>query len=756
MNKNTILKSFFAIAACSALPFANLQAQLQKSVIATNIANESLTHTATSYTLFERTEGNDPQIDREINNVIYLKLNKEKLQELLENKDPLVSISFPVQGGNGKQSFTLNNFNILDDGFKVYQIGADGIKKVMNVDLGIFYRGVLDQSEQSLAAFSFTKNQVVAVFSTLDGGNYNLVLNAHNPGANKDQYILFKESDIKNGRRPACAVSETKDAISADGNTAAKGAFNSCHKVRVSMHGDYELYQKVNNDSTAAAEYLTSLFNVDAALFNNEGINTVLSEIVINTAPDGYTFGGSDEVLVKFGEQVHTSFNGDITQMVTGYTEWDFPPLGGLAWLDVLCQTPQIINQNGQNVWYGPFSMVDNYIIDGVPQVPIYSWDAEASTHEMGHNLGSPHTQSCTWPNGPIDACYQQEGSCAPGPQIPFNTGTIMSYCHLDANVGINFAYGFGPLPGALIRSKVASKACLSSFEPINTLTVANTIRIANRQCTDANWTYFYYDNNTASEADDELLLMLKPNGQNIGDVDVTGMEVKMTTQSYGSNTGRTVTSPYAINDWKELNRTWKVTLPNTVSQPAANVSVRFPFTNQDVLDIKGSHPTATDVTLKVVAFKNLNAANNPSAATASDVNYYTNTTDTANTTKWKKGTTGSYNYAEFVTNTGVFGGSMGFGDITTGIHNVSGNYSLVVYPNPASSVLNIRMPEHVKVSNAAVAIIDNLGRSTNITLSAKDNDATIGVDISSLSAGVYCLRLVSNGQNYNGYFVKH
>ena len=41
--------------------------------------------------------------------------------------------------------------------------------------------------------------------------------------------------------------------------------------------------------------------------------------------------------------------------------------------------------------------------------------------------------------------------------------GTIMSYCHLVSSVGINFANGFGPQPGALIRNTIGSSSCLGT-----------------------------------------------------------------------------------------------------------------------------------------------------------------------------------------------------------------------------------------------------------------------------------------------------
>lgn len=50
--------------------------------------------------------------------------------------------------------------------------------------------------------------------------------------------------------------------------------------------------------------------------------------------------------------------------------------------------------------------------------------------HELGHNFGSPHTQNCEWPNGPIDFCAEIEGDCSDFGTKETRIGTIMSYCN--------------------------------------------------------------------------------------------------------------------------------------------------------------------------------------------------------------------------------------------------------------------------------------------------------------------------------------
>src|SRR5690625_7606059 len=89
--------------------------------------------------------------------------------------------------------------------------------------------------------------------------------------------------------------------------------------------------------------------------------------------------------------------------------------------------------------------------------VPVYSWTILAMSHVMGHSFGSSLTHACAWngDNTPIDVCgptfdFTYSEGCTNGP-IPYNEGgTIMSYCHLLNNVGINFSMGFGEQPANL------------------------------------------------------------------------------------------------------------------------------------------------------------------------------------------------------------------------------------------------------------------------------------------------------------------
>jgi hypothetical protein len=192
---------------------------------------------------------------------------------------------------------------------------------------------------------------------------------------------------------------------------------------------------------------MTGVFNQSAALYNNEGIPITISQIFVWTVPSPYNGGNSQTQLSQF-QSTRTSFNGDVGHLV------DLQNQGGIAaGFNGLCNS----NRSQSECYSGIFPTFEN--------VPTYSWTVYVFTHEMGHLFGSRHTHACVWNgnNTAIDGCGPQAGfseGCN-GP-IPFDGGTIMSYCHLNS-VGINFAKGFGPQPGNVIRSRFNTASCIGT-----------------------------------------------------------------------------------------------------------------------------------------------------------------------------------------------------------------------------------------------------------------------------------------------------
>ncbi|MBL0309109.1 MAG: hypothetical protein IPP77_05355 [Bacteroidetes bacterium] len=211
------------------------------------------------------------------------------------------------------------------------------------------------------------------------------------------------------------------------------------------------MYLDRASNTTNVGNYVTGLFNVVQALYSAESIDVQISSIYVWTSTDPYINYSTSPTIINAFSNYRTSYSGTFAHLLSTRSI----NIGGIA-------GPLSYVVNGfcyKNFSYA-YSNIFNIYTSSSP--PVYSWTIQVVSHELGHNMGSPHTHSCSWAGGAIDNCYTPEGQCNRGPS-PSNGGTIMSYCHLSPNPGINFSNGFGTQPGNLIRNNYNSASCLTS-----------------------------------------------------------------------------------------------------------------------------------------------------------------------------------------------------------------------------------------------------------------------------------------------------
>lgn len=122
---------------------------------------------------------------------------------------------------------------------------------------------------------------------------------------------------------------------------------------------------------------------------------------------------------------------------------------GGIAYINMLCA-------NTNNGFGYSLTGLGNTV---TYPTSAYFWDTDASSHEIGHNFGSPHTHSCNW-SPAIDSCYPAEGNCFTGTKG--RVGTIMSYCHLTS---FGTQLYFHPRVAELLRYRAEDASCVVPLE---------------------------------------------------------------------------------------------------------------------------------------------------------------------------------------------------------------------------------------------------------------------------------------------------
>ena len=225
---------------------------------------------------------------------------------------------------------------------------------------------------------------------------------------------------------------------------AARFAFN------LAVDCDYEIYSvKFGANLTAATAYIMTVLGT-VNLIDERDIEATLNLVYLNlwtTSSDPYTQSTTQTQLTEF-RGYWLANNGAISShlqhLISGRGLG-----GGIAFLDAVCS-------NGYGV----------SAIDAIYNYPTVTstWDVTVIAHELGHNLGSPHTHSCTWvnegrwPAGTLDSCEFAEGGCATySRHLPPDKGTIMSYCHLLGGVATGIRLDFHSVCVPRMRSTMSN-----------------------------------------------------------------------------------------------------------------------------------------------------------------------------------------------------------------------------------------------------------------------------------------------------------
>ena len=387
--------------------------------------------------------------DMPVKNGFVLKVNKDVLNLIKNNRIPAFSTSIQSDRLNDKINLDLVEFNFLTEDFSVMNSSNDVVEYVK----GKYYTA-LDRDKSGMGTFSFYDDKLMGIVAYNNGDIFNI----GRSGESGNEYLIYKDKDFIGSLNIYCDTEDDNMESFRDNLKFKSTKLRSDKCINIYLEADYALFVENGKSIKTTTDYILGLFAETSLLYKKEGINIKVSKIKIWETPDNYSTEGSHIALEQFASnniQSETDLNMLLALGASG--------LGGVAYLDVLCRPSR---------HFAYANIAINY-----RNIPLYSWSAMVITHELGHNLGSSHTHACSW-NGDwtqIDDCgnvYIYNGGGTPegdacfdpdNPIIPLDGGTIMSYCHLVGAAGINLAKGFGKQPGDFIRNKVANATCLNA-----------------------------------------------------------------------------------------------------------------------------------------------------------------------------------------------------------------------------------------------------------------------------------------------------
>lgn len=217
---------------------------------------------------------------------------------------------------------------------------------------------------------------------------------------------------------------------------ARKQAIDDFYMCRVVVDVDYQTFLKYNGDTLFIKNEVAAMIQKTSEIYENE-INTKLVLTHVNiwkeAAKDPYN--NITDIFTM------------LTNLRNSYTN--------SALSRIPSDVVMYLNSKGFSGAGGVASGKFN----------VSPWqNISTIAHEIGHNFGSPHTQSCSWPGGAIDFCYAVEGDCY-SEALENIKGTLMSYCNRRLN-------NFHPLCIELMSRNSATR-----YQKIRT--ISETVKLA-------------------------------------------------------------------------------------------------------------------------------------------------------------------------------------------------------------------------------------------------------------------------------------
>ena len=396
----------------------------------------------------------------EIIEQINLQIDKDILSYISQNGGDKLILEVPVSYGHSVP-LILKETKVFSEGYVLttsqHIIGSKNKRPK-------YYRGQVAGDNNSQVSVSIT-SESIRIMIIDKNGTYQL----SPTNQSKGNYSLFNSRKLKSNRHYECATPDIELPHKTTSKRIQKEKSNSDSCIPIYLETDRATLHHFNNDPLEVEMYFGALMNEVALIYESEGINISVSQIHIATTPEddfSAPLSIASSVIEEFAKKRKNHFRGRLAHFLSHRNL-----LGGIGWVGVLCNNYTTFeadwNYDGvlETHHYGPYA-VSSSIGTGLEEYPIYSWDVGVVAHEIGHNIGSPHTHACAWSanNQAIDDCQSSQGDCnlIESPVPDHELGTIMSYCNLTST-GIDLNKGFGSLPGALIRQKVSEASCTLS-----------------------------------------------------------------------------------------------------------------------------------------------------------------------------------------------------------------------------------------------------------------------------------------------------
>ena len=411
-----------------------------------------------TYDVFSRTHAQ--QKSDAVQNAV-LTANVKAVQSIVRNRDGHIEFVVPMPSGINV-SLSLTRWSIANAASRITIMTENGAKhSSLGEDL-VWYRSTSAHGE--MAVFTFHASGEMS--GLIDGPGGRFLIGRQFREQARNAYVVMRDYDAPY----TCATATEKmskelDRLISEAHRALKNEedaqITDTVTIEIAVEADHDLYASFETIE-ATQTYVAQLLAAMSSVYERElSVRFIVTNLrVWESANDPYddnsdVFGLLSTFVDEYRAKM-TSVQRDLAIFLTSRGGQ-----GGIArTIGGICQ------EDGSYCAGDVLRQITNY--------PTWSWDVGMMCHEVGHVCGGIHTQSCYWPNGPLDSCVASEsGECVTFDQVGPTRGTILSYCHQQIVNGATMTLEFHPLHRNVIKSYVRSAACLGNRSPQFT----NTLR---------------------------------------------------------------------------------------------------------------------------------------------------------------------------------------------------------------------------------------------------------------------------------------
>jgi hypothetical protein len=394
-------------------------------------------------------------------------------------------LGFPLLSSN--VALQLQRTIPVADGRTIFERGSKNGLRRYTVEPVFSWAGTVDGDPESMVSLHYTSNDITGFIQTGSGVRYIITENSMDKSTTKERaLVVANERGAENVNPLAqffCGSTDPSIPQSVLDNETIermKQAERPQATGLLELEGAFVLRDDIDSIARArgisperTTEYFVKIVAAMSQAYERDlnchlHINYFLMHNEDN--PSDYFWDGTEpgRLLGEFAadwSRSKSSIQRDFAHIYTYKRPVGGLFVGGIAYGGG--RNPNLCD-NARGGSYG-VSTVDfnlNSVIPGNPNFAAgFVWDVFVGAHEIGHNIGAPHTHSCSW-NPPVDSCQLQND----GTDACYNVeslrrirpGTIMSYCHLVN--GSTTPLSFGTRPSADMRRWLEQSSCISTI----------------------------------------------------------------------------------------------------------------------------------------------------------------------------------------------------------------------------------------------------------------------------------------------------